>query len=143
MKQQELVPYSQPNIPFSVMRGPKWQTLAEANRLEKAGKIRVLGNGVLYQEGVRILIALPYEPLTKRTPAQGVTWRYRLLRWGGFAVIGLGTVTALLAALWDARHVIMIGVGLVLLPASLVWIYRLISTGHACKGLHCSRCPSR
>jgi len=142
MTEQSVIPYTHPNRAFGVLRGPVHEVRAEAARLEQRGKIRVLGQGVVYRDAGRSLIAIPYVPLTKRTPAQRRSLRDRMLIWSGYGVIGLGTLTALLAALWHVRYIALAGVGLVLLPTAIVWLYRLFVTGHACKGLHCADCPS-
>lgn len=130
-------PYMQPNLPFGVLRGPVYKMRERVAKLERTGQIRRLGPGVQYWESGQSLLAVPYEPLRSLADVR----RRTVLKASGVAVMGAGAAAALLAALWEARFVLMyMAGGLALTVLSVAWLVSRVNHGGVCAGLHCSGC---
>lgn len=132
--QQEIVPYAQPGIRFAVLRGPVHQVRAQARRLERRGRIRILGQGVTYLRAGSVYAAIPYVPLRGGL----VKWhRERVVLLAGGVVMALSALATLAAAVWSYRFEIM-GTGALIFGAFFLW--RLLRHDSGCTGLHCSGC---
>lgn len=137
MSQRVMVPYAQQGNPFGVLRGPVHQARALARKMERRGDIRILGQGVTYPDGARLLIAIPYVPLRTDLAERH---RRRVLTLAGAGVLGSGLLVGIGAALWHLRFVIMGAGGAVLTMAFLFWLFSRIGHAGSCPGLHCPGC---
>lgn len=86
-----------------------------------------------YYEGGRFLIAVPYEPVRDLREWRRRVWMHSV----GYIAMGMTGMAALLAALWEARIILL---GLAITLASVAWVVSRANHRGACPGLHCSGC---
>lgn len=117
-----------------IAEGLHWQLKGELRKQEKRGDIAPLWR--LASTPKPGILRVPYVRLRSAREARGRL----VLRLMGVGALGAGTMTALLAALWEARFVILTGVGSALVIACVWLLSRLASHSPGCVGLHCPGC---